>query len=483
MRESAKRSPKRGMDEKKHVKFGGRLVFVGFGSIGQGTLPLILRHVDMPRDRISILTADDRGRKEAEEYGVKFVINPLKRDNYQKILEPLLGRGDFLLNLSVDVSSAALIEFCLQRGVFYLDTCIEPWHGMYTDASLPPSQRSNYGLREEVLQLKRKFPKGATVVPTHGANPGLISHWVKQGMVNVARDVWGDVKIPRSREEWGSLAMKLGIKAIHCAERDTQVAEPRKRQNEFANTWSVDGFVSEGRQPSELGWGTHEKHFPPDGHRHDHGCDAAIYLDRPGMSVRVRSWTPDEGPFHGFLITHGEAISIADYFTLRENGSAIYRPTCHYAYHPCDDAVLSNHEMGGKSWIAQPNYRIFMDEIFEGVDELGALLMGHPKNAYWFGSRLSIQQARKLAPFNNATSLQVVAGVLGGLVWILENPEAGLVDPDDLDYRRVLDVADPYLGDIVGAYSDWTPLNDRGWLFEEDIDKSDPWQFKNIRVI
>jgi len=301
-------------------------------------------------------------------------------------------------------------------------------------------------------------------------------------MVNVARDVLGDVQIPKTQEGWALLSQKLGIRAIHCAERDTQVAEPRKRQNEFANTWSVDGFVSEGRQPSELGWGTHEKHFPRDGHRHDFGCDAAIYLDRPGMSVRVRSWTPDEGPFHGFLITHGEAISIADYFTLHNNGSAVYRPTCHYAYHPCDDAVLSNHEMGGKNWIAQPHYRIFMDEIFDGVDELGALLLGHPKNAYWFGSRLSIQQARKLAPHNNATSLQVVAGVLGGMVWILENPERGILDPDELDYRRVLDVADPYLGDIVGAYSDWTPLKDRGWLFQEDVDASDPWQFKNIRV-
>ena len=98
------------MDEKKHVKFDGRLLFVGFGSIGQGTLPLILRHIDMPRDRITILTADERGRKEAEEYGVKFIVNPLKRDNYQKVLEPLLGKGDFLLNLSVDVSSAVLIE-------------------------------------------------------------------------------------------------------------------------------------------------------------------------------------------------------------------------------------------------------------------------------------------------------------------------------------------------------------------------------------
>jgi len=470
------------MDERKHVRYQGRLVFVGFGSVGQGTLPLILRHIDMPRERVSIITADDRGRQEAEHYGVKFTVNPLQRDNYRAILDPLLGKGDFLLNLSVDVSSATLIEYCLQRGVMYLDTCIEPWHGMYTDGSLPPTKRSNYGLREEVLGFREKFPAAATVIPTHGANPGLISHWVKQGLVNIARDVGGDVKIPRTKEEWARLAMKLGIKVIHCAERDTQVAHPRKQRFEFANTWSVDGFVSEGRQPSELGWGTHEKHFPADGHRHGYGCEAAIYLGRPGMSVKVRSWTPSEGPYHGFMITHGEAISIADYFTVRENGRAVYRPTCHYAYHPCDDAVLSNHEIGGKNWVLQPKWRILMDEIFEGVDELGALLMGHAKNAYWFGSQLSIHEARKLAPYNNATSLQVAAGVLGAVVWAIENPNAGIVDPDDLDYRRVLDIADPYLGNVVGVYSDWTPLKERGWLFKEEVDESDPWQFKNFRV-
>jgi len=109
--------------------------------------------------------------------------------------------------------------------------------------------------------------------------------------------------------------------------------------------------------------------------------------------------------------------------------------------------------------------------------------MGHARGAYWFGSRLSIQQARKLAPYNSATSLQVVVGVLGAMVWALENPARGMVEPDDLDYRRVLDIADPYLGDIVGKYSDWTPLQDRGWLYKEDVDAADPWQFKNFRVV
>lgn len=470
------------MTDEKHATFGGRLVMIGFGSIGQAMLPLMRRHIEVPTERITIVSADDRGRAEAEEYGVQLVVQPLAPDNHLEVLGPLVGEGDFLLNLSVDVSSAALIEFCLERGAFYLDTCTEPWAGMYTDSSLSPSARSNYALRESMLEIKEQHPGAATIAITHGANPGLISHWVKQGMVNLAHDILGEVPIPKSREEWGRLAMQLGIKAIHCAERDTQVADPRKRRLEFANTWSVDGFLSEGRQPAELGWGTHEKQLPHDGHRHDLGCDAAIYLDRPGMSVRVRSWTPDEGPYHGYMITHSESISIADYFTLRENGRAIYRPTCHYAYHPCDDAVLSNHELAGKNWVEQPNQRIFMDEIFEGVDELGALLMGHERNAYWFGSNLSIQQARQLAPYNNATSLQVVAGVLGAMVWVLENPTAGVVEPDELDYRRVLDIADPYLGNIVGKYSDWTPLDERGWLFPEQLDESDPWQFVNVRV-
>ena len=471
------------MEGKKHVKFDGRLLFVGFGSVGQGTLPLLLRHIDMPHDRICIVTGDERGREEAAHYGIKFDVVPLDRHNYRAVLEPLVGRGDFLLNLSVDVSSVALIELCCEKGAMYLDTCIEPWLGGYTDQSVSPSHRSNYGLREAVLGLRGKYKDAPTVIPTHGANPGLISHWVKQAIVNIAGDIEGKADIPQSREEWAQLAMRLGVKVIHCAERDTQVAAPRKRRFEFVNTWSVDGFIGEGSQPCELGWGSHEKHFPPDGKQHDFGCKAAIYLTRPGASVKVRSWTPLEGEYHGFLITHGEAISIADFYTVRRRKRVVYRPTCHYAYHPCDDTVLSVHELAGKGWIGQGERRIFMDDITDGVDELGALLMGHKRGAYWFGSRISVHEARRLAPYNNATSIQVAAGVMGGVVWAMENPRAGIVDPDDLDFRRVLELANPYLGEVVGAYSEWSPLVGRNHPFPEDLDTSDPWQFKNFRVI
>jgi homospermidine synthase len=197
----------------------------------------------------------------------------------------------------------------------------------------------------------------------------------------------------------------------------------------------------------------------------------------------VRSWTPLEGPYHGFLITHGESISIADYLTVRDSGTVRHRPTCHYAYHPCDDAVLSLHEFAGKNFQLQSRKRLMMEEIAEGIDELGVLLMGPTKGVYWYGSRLSIAEARRVAPHNNATSLQVTAAVLGGMIWAVERPRQGIVEPEEMDFERVLQIARPYLGDVVGVYGNWSPLDGRECLFPEDLDRDDPWQFKNIRVV
>src|ERR1700761_2093364 len=260
----------------KHVTFTGRLVILGFGSIGQSVLPLILRHIDLPRERFPIITAHPRGQDVAAEYGISFTIRPLTPDNYVEILEPKIQAGDFLLNLSVDVSSVALMLFCQARGALYQDTCIEPWLGGYTDLSLTPSQRSNYALRESALAVSGK--DGPTAIIAHGANPGLVSHFVKRALLHIARDTGVVASVPADRAGWAALSRTLGVRAIHIAERDTQVAAWAKRPGEFVNTWSIDGFVGEGCQPAELGWGTHEKGLPADGQRHTFGSDAAIYL-------------------------------------------------------------------------------------------------------------------------------------------------------------------------------------------------------------
>jgi homospermidine synthase len=464
-----------------HARFGGPIVMIGFGSIGRGTLPLLLRHIDFVRERMVIIAPDDSSAHIAHQHGIAFRKLALTRENFREVLSPLLP-GGFLVNLSVEVSSTALITLCHEVGALYLDTCIEPWPGGYTDPALTPSQRSNYGLRESALALRRQLRTGPTALIAHGANPGMVSHFVKEALLKLASDLGQAVAEPTTQPGWATLARDLGVKGIHIAERDTQKARAQKKRGEFVNTWSIDGFLSEGMQPAELGFGTHEKALPPEGHRHDFGCDAAIWLNRPGAGTRVRTWTPKEGPFIGYLITHNEAISIADFLTLRDGGAVTYRPTCHYAYHPCDDAILSLHELQGKAYRHQETFRLIEEEVASGHDELGVLLYGHAKGALWHGSTVGIEEARRLAPYQNATGLQVTSAVLAGMVWAIENPAAGIVDADEIAWRRVLQVQRPYLGEMSSAYTDWTPLSGRDGLFVEDLDRDDPWQFRNVIV-
>jgi homospermidine synthase len=471
-----------------HGRISGPLVMIGFGSIGKGTLPLLERHFEYDKSRFVVIDPEDRDRALLDERGIRFIHQDVTKEHYRHLLTPLLTAGGgqgFCVNLSVDTSSVDIMELCNEVGALYIDTVNEPWAGFYSDKKLTPETRSNYALRELTQAAKRRRKPGSTTsVSCCGANPGMVSWFAKQALLNIAADTGLKAREPKTREDWARLAKTLGVKGIHIAERDTQRAKRPKPLGTFVNTWSIEGFISEGvMQPSELGWGTHEKWMPKNARRHKTGCQAAIYLDQPGANTRVRSWTPTAQGQFGFLVTHNESISIADYLTLRDGRKVVYRPTCHYAYHPCDDAVLSMHELFGRAGVPQETLHILgEDDIADGIDELGVLIYGHKKNAYWYGSQLSIDETRNLAPYQNATGLQVTSAVLAGMVWALENPNEGIVEADEMDFRRCLEIQSPYLGPVIGRYTDWTPLTGRPGLFAEDIDERDPWQFKNVLV-
>jgi len=450
---------------------------IGCGSIGQGVLPLLLKHLEIAPSQLLIITADTNGQTVAESYHVEFIINALTSINFKDILKTYLTQGDILLNLSVDVSSLSLVEYCQKNNILYLDTCTEPWAGWYTDETLTLADRSNYNLRKNILSLRSQFNQrnSPTALLTHGANPGLVSHFVKQALINLATDIGITYTKPTTKKDWGMLAKKLDIKVIQIAERDTQESAIQKHKDEFWNTWSIDGLHSEACQPSEIGWGTHEELLPPDGSNFNAQAPV-IYIDKPGYSTFVKTYTPTRGETVGYLITHAETISITDYFSLADsNGQIEYRPTVYYAYHPSEATVESLIELAHKGGMLQVKKHLQMDDIVSGYDELGVLLMGHKRGAYWFGSKLTIEEARVHAPHNNATSLQVSASVLAGLLWLLDNQNLGIVEPEDIDYEAIIEIAKPYLGEIFGQYTEWnaTDSPQSEWQFSDFIFKSD----------
>jgi homospermidine synthase len=492
------------------------IVMIGFGSIGRGTLPLLERHFAFNKDQLHVITPEPDRFAELKSKGYSNLNElALTKENYVEVLTGIFGapsRGEgpgdgvdgsfrgIVINVSVDTSTIDIMRLCRTIGVFYLDTVIEPWKGFYFDDTMSLAERSNYALREQILSYKRQQrsgPGSITSITCCGANPGMVSFLLKEALMKLAKDLdhpaaRGDGSAaPTTREEWALLMRELGVKGVHIAERDTQVAKVPKKPNVFCCTWSAEGFLSEGNQPAELGWGTHEKWFPPMAHRHESGCKAAIYLAKPGANTRVRSWCPTLGSQYGFLVTHNESVSIADYYTVGDGHAPEYRPTVHYAYQPCPDAVLSLHEAFGHDCTIQSQLKVYNEEeIATGFDELGVLVYGHAKNALWLGSTLTFEETRRLAPDQNATGLQVTSAIVAGLVWALENPSMGVTEADELDYKRCIEVQRPYLGKLWSVYTDWTPLSGvlksttNQCLFPPPArtDVTDPWQFANVLV-
>src|SRR5690606_3769619 len=353
------------------VEFAGRIVMIGCGSIGQAVLPVLGRHVTLEQEQVVVLSADEQGRIIAEDCGAHFMHAHLTPGNHRKILNRHVRPGDLVLNLSINVSSLDLIRFCADREALYVDTSIEPWPGVFANPMLDMRQRTNFLVREKALQLAQELgPDAPTAVVDHGANPGLVSHFVKRALLDLDRKLRKGAAQPKSREDWANLARELEVCVIQIAERDTQASDRPKRHGEFINTWSIDGFVDELMQPAELSIGTEEKNVPKGARQHRTGS-STLYLPRPGGGTFARSWTPSVGGYQGMLVTHDEVFSIADYLSLRDGRKFVYRPTVMFVYHACDDAMLSALELEGRGWQMQPARRRLGEDIVAGMDELG----------------------------------------------------------------------------------------------------------------
>jgi homospermidine synthase len=468
----------------------------------------------LPGDRITILDfADIRSRVEDSlQAGVVFKQARLTQDNYASMLGELVGSGDIIVDLSWNVETFDMLEWCGEHNVRYLNTSLEEWDPYGDIENKSPYERSLYSRQMRIRVLKSRLNSRTSPSPTaiidHGANPGLVSHFTKRALLEIAttmiesgmpaatgvnKRAFGKLIAAAESQTAGSFARlseATGTKVIHISERDTQVSSQPKAVNEFVNTWSIEGFFEEGTAPAEIGWGTHERRLPQHAHAPIGGPGNQIFLAQPGIRTLVHSWVPSGGPIIGMVVRHAEAFSISDHLTVWEDTiegrRAVYRPTVHYAYMPCDNAILSLYELAMRNFQLQPKLRIMSDEITEGMDELGVLVMGHALTGWWTGSQLDVHEARQLVPGQNATTLQVAASVLGGLVFLIDNPCKGILVPDELPHAEILEVAGPYLGRCPSVRTNWTPLESRSHLFAKwgapPIDEADLWQFASFAV-
>ena len=480
------------------MAFKGKLLIIGCGAVSQCAVPLVLKLIDMPAKDITIMDfVDNRPRvKDALDRGVNYVFDRVTEDNYQQLLAKYVGPGDMIIDLAWNIECNAMLQWCRDHQVLYVNTSVEEWNPYKDSMRNDPTKYTLYTRHMEIRKRIETWGdnKGTTAIVDHGANPGLVSHFTKHALLGITEKILkekpGDPRRPQlekalAGKNFAALAQLADVKVIHISERDTQITDRPKRVNEFVNTWSIEGFFEEGVAPAELGWGTHERYVPENAFFHKTGPKNQICLSTLGMKTWVRSWVPC-GEITGMVIRHGEAFSISDRLTVWKNGKAVYRPTVHYAYCPADVAVNSLHELEMREFKLQEEQRIMSDEITDGEDQLGVLLMGHDFKSWWCGSLLSIHDARKHVPHQQATTLQVAISVVAAATWMIHHPKSGVCLPDDIDHEDILKISVPYISPFISEPVDWTPLAHLNTQFTKfDIPRppeEDVWQFTTFLV-
>jgi len=476
--------------------FKNKVLIIGYGSVGRCVFPILLKHISIPYKNITIIDFVDK-RKELVPWtrrGVRYFQERVTPINITQILSKHVSPGGIIIDLAWNIDCVEMLSWCHENKVLYINTSVEEWDPYANIHKKTPFQKSLYYRQREIRKMASSWKKPVTTaVLDHGANPGLISHFTKKGLVDIAKRLLRKNNLSRQARKkvaqclktkmFACLARELNVKVIHVSEHDTQITDKPKRQNEFVGTWSIEGLREEGVAPAEMGWGTHETDIPLFATFPPSNSSNQIFLSQMGMNTWVRSWVPHE-EIIGMVIRHAEAISISDYLTVREKGKVVYCPTVHYAYMPCNETIASLHELRCRNYDLQKELRIVNDEIIDGEDILGALIMGHRYNSWWTGSILSIEESRRLVPNQNATTVQVAIGVVSAVMWMLENPQKGLCMPDDLPYEYILNIARPYLGQLVSMPSEWTPIKNYQIFFKENpslcLDKKNIWSFNNF---
>lgn len=478
------------------LEFNNKVLVIGYGSVSKCAIPILLKHIKIPYKNITIIDfVDKRGElKPWIKKGIRYFQEKITPINIVQVLSKHVSGGGLVIDLAWNISCNDILTWCHDNKVLYVNTSVEEWDPYAGIHNKSPFKKSLYYRHMLLREMLSKWKNDSvTAIVDHGANPGLISHFTKMGIVDIAGSVIHDKTTPKKEagklekalheRKYALLAMELGVKVIHCSERDTQITNKPKEVDEFVGTWSIEGFREEGISPAEMGWGTHEKTLPPLANIPPYGPGNQIFLSQMGMNTWVRSWVPHQ-EIIGMVIRHGESFTISDRLTVWKNGKVVYRPTIHYAYMPCHETLSSLQELRGRNYELQPSLRIMDDEIKSGADILGALIMGHKYNSWWTGSILTIEESRKLVPHQNATTMQVAIGVVSAIMWMIENPRKGVCVPDDLPYDHILNTAKPYLGRLVSAPSDWTPLKNYRVFFKENprayLDKKNIWCFDNF---
>ena len=201
------------------MKFDGKVLMIGYGSVAQCTLPILLKHVKIPYGNMTIVDFEDKADalKEWTGKGVRYHQERITPENLDQVLSEHLSPGGLLIDLAWNLDTCAMIKWCHDHDVLYMNTSLEVWDSLGEIEKKDPIDKSLYCRQMRLREITKGWDDAVTSVIDHGANPGLISHFVKQALVDISERLIADKKV--SGEEAEVSRTWLGLKTLPSSQR------------------------------------------------------------------------------------------------------------------------------------------------------------------------------------------------------------------------------------------------------------------------
>ena len=463
-------------DLKKSIKFNNKIVILGLGAIGTLLVNLINDIIIMDSQNLIVIDKNNSMFEKIKNINARKITEYILPSTVNKIFIDLLNLtiNDIIIDSSFEIDTLEMYKFCHKHGISYINSAVEDWPDGV-------SRLQEYDTYADRIAMIEKHNKSIEIKNTNfiiglGCNPGNVNLWVLYALQKINDKYY---KIKEDRPNF--LAQRMGLNTIHISEKDSQITTKPKKVNEYLNTWASNknSWYDEAFSYVEVSWGTHEKKYPINMLKKTKNNQ--IIINNNGCCYFARTFVPSTPRMMGMMIRHEECYTIANYLSIKYNSNIgeniSYQPSCYYIYNPNDSSKASIYEVLERDYKYQDNQRLMSNDISEGSDEVGATLFFEDGNVFWVGSILSIKESRELFDNNldsfiNATLLQVVAGYLGGLIYIInlinQNKNIGLILPENIPIKEYMKITKPFLG-IFGIFKvNWqSKYKHNKWRFDE----------------
>ena len=434
------------------------IVLFGTGAVGKSVLHYLEKFFKVDPERLYMYDLDDYKDHPLVKYWTDKGSTFMKRDvnkAYRGIMKNL-NQFDIVIDLTSRTNSDKFIQEAKKHNLHYINTSLE------VDGSINEEKRNHekfettyQSAHNDVHETSKTFPQHqATILCEHGMNPGLIQSFFKEGILFMADNIKPKkndalFNLAKTHKDFAKLCEMLQIDTIHCSETDSTIfTDEKDHKDKFNNTWCVQGLLDEASANSEFSYGSEELLMPK---KSGLLYDNIICLNEPANDTYCESFVPIDNKIIGTVISHGEGISMGAYLKTPTHSCTIHYV---YKYSPLtydSMSTLNSKMMGGT--IPNPHVVNNYDDKIKGIDRVGGLLLTRKGKAVWAGSMAD----NTCDEYTSGTLIQVVAGVLSGLSYMIENPQEGILFPEDLDHEYILKKAKPYLGTCKCEFVNYKP--------------------------